>query len=78
MENLRITMKNLKIERGHLLKKLLTLDATNDFEVDKVRIFEEKYCKIRYKFMISFFCWICSYLDDKVKSVVKCFVSFVM
>lgn len=47
-------MDNLKIEKGYLSKKIVTLKAINDLKVDKVRTFEEKYCKIKYNFMIFF------------------------
>ncbi|KAK6803736.1 hypothetical protein RDI58_001520 [Solanum bulbocastanum] len=48
-ENLKIAMENLKIKRGHLSKRLLTLDTTNDLELDKVRIFKEKYVTLMTK-----------------------------
>ncbi|WMV41217.1 hypothetical protein MTR67_034602 [Solanum verrucosum] len=73
IENLKIVMQNLKIEGGHLSEKISKLEETNDLEVEEVRTFEDKYYKIKYKFMISCvsFCWICSCINDKVNYVVS-------
>ncbi|KAK4726862.1 hypothetical protein R3W88_031779 [Solanum pinnatisectum] len=58
MENLKIVVENLKIKVGHLSEKIATLEASNDLEVEKVRTFEDKYHKIKYKFMISCFLFV--------------------
>jgi len=58
MENLKIVVENLKIKAGHLLETIATLEASNDLVVEKVRTFEDKYHKIKYKVMISCFLFI--------------------
>lgn len=58
MENLKIVVENLKIKVGHLSKTIATLEASNDLVVEKVRIFQDKYHKIKYKVMISCFLFV--------------------
>ncbi|WMV31789.1 hypothetical protein MTR67_025174 [Solanum verrucosum] len=58
MENLKIVVENLKIKVGHLSKTIATLEASNDLVVEKVRIFQDNYHKIKYKVMISCFLFV--------------------
>ncbi|KAG5629356.1 hypothetical protein H5410_001073 [Solanum commersonii] len=53
MENLKIVVENLKIKVGHLLETIATLEASNDLVVEKVRTFQDKYHKIKYKLNYS-------------------------
>ncbi|WMV45144.1 hypothetical protein MTR67_038529 [Solanum verrucosum] len=58
MENLKIVVENLKIKVGHLSETIATLEASNDLVVEKVRTFQDKYHKIKYKVMISCFLFV--------------------